>query len=282
MLKARHVNFGYGADPLFLDTDLTLAPGHIYGLLGLNGAGKTTLLKLMTGLLFPNSGQIDACGYDPVRRDPGFLAKVFLLPEELNVPGVTGREFVAVRSPFYPDFDKARMQRFLDEFEVPGNKRLTALSHGQQKKFLLSFGLACNASLVLLDEPTNGLDIPSKGLFRRLVAESLRDDQSIVVSTHQVRDVESLVDLIVILHEGKVLLNHTVSELCENLRFAVSGNRPGEGDGLIYTERTVGGYASVWKDRGSDEGGLDLELLFKAVIANPVTCAKLLTAENHK
>ena len=282
MLKARHVNFGYGADPLFLDTDLTLTPGHIYGLLGLNGAGKTTLLKLMTGLLFPNSGQIDACGYDPVRRDPGFLAKVFLLPEELNVPGVTGREFVAVRSPFYPDFDKARMQRFLDEFEVPGNKRLTALSHGQQKKFLLSFGLACNASLVLLDEPTNGLDIPSKGLFRRLVAESLRDDQSIVVSTHQVRDVESLVDLIVILHEGKVLLNHTVSELCENLRFAVSGNRPGEGDGLIYTERTVGGYASVWKDRGSDEGGLDLELLFKAVIANPVTCAKLLTAENHK
>ena len=282
MLKARHVNFGYGADPLFLDTDLTLAPGHVYGLLGLNGAGKTTLLKLMTGLLFPNSGQIDACGHDPVRRDPGFLAKVFLLPEELNVPGVTGREFVAVRSPFYPDFDQARMQRFLDEFEVPGNKRLTALSHGQQKKFLLSFGLACNASLVLLDEPTNGLDIPSKGLFRRLVAESLRDDQSIVVSTHQVRDVESLVDLIVILHEGKVLLNHTVSELCENLRFAVSGNRPEAGDGLIYTERTVGGYASVWKDRGSDEGGLDLELLFKAVIANPVTCAKLLTAENHK
>ena len=282
MLEARHVNFGYGADPLFLDTDLTLAPGHIYGLLGLNGAGKTTLLKLMTGLLFPKSGQIAACGYDPARRDPGFLAKVFVLPEELNVPGVTGREFVAVRSPFYPEFDQARMQRYLEEFEIPGNKLLTALSHGQQKKFLLSFGLACNASLVLLDEPTNGLDIPSKGLFRRLVAEALSNDRAIVVSTHQVRDVESLVDLIVILHEGKVLLNHTVSELSGNLRFSVSGNRPGEGDGLIYTERTVGGYASVFKDRGSDEGGLDMELLFKAVIANPATCAALLTAENHK
>ena len=282
MLEARHVNFGYGADPLFLDTDLTLAPGHIYGLLGLNGAGKTTLLKLMTGLLFPKSGQITACGYDPARRDPGFLAKVFVLPEELNVPGVTGREFVAVRSPFYPEFDQTRMQRYLEEFEIPGNKLLTTLSHGQQKKFLLSFGLACNASLVLLDEPTNGLDIPSKGLFRRLVAESLSNDRAIVVSTHQVRDVESLVDLIVILHEGKVLLNHTVSELSGNLRFSVSGNRPGEGDGLIYTERTVGGYASVFKDRGSDEGGLDMELLFKAVIANPATCAALLTAENHK
>ena len=281
MLEVRQVNFGYGTDPLFLDTDLTLAPGHIYGLLGLNGAGKSTLLKLMTGLQFPNSGQIDACGYDPARRDPGFLAKVFLLPEELNVPGVTGKEFVAVRSPFYRDFDQTQMQRYLEEFEIPENKLLTALSHGQQKKFLLSFGLACNASLVLLDEPTNGLDIPSKGLFRRLVAEALSDDRTIVVSTHQVRDVESLVDLIVILHEGKVLLNHTVSELSGNLRFAVSGNRPEAGDSLIYSERTVGGYASVWKDRGSGEGGLDLELLFKAVIANPGTCAALLTRENH-
>lgn len=282
MLQARHVNFGYGADPLFLDTDLSLAPGHIHGLLGLNGAGKSTLLKLMTGLLFPNSGRIDAYGYDPARRDPGFLAKVFLLPEELNVPGVTGKEFVAVRSPFHADFDQAQMRRYLDEFEIPENKKLTALSHGQQKKFLLSFGLACNASLVLLDEPTNGLDIPSKGLFRRLVAESLNDGQAIVVSTHQVRDVESLVDLIVILHEGKVLLNHAVSELSGNLRFSVGGNRPETGDGLIYTERTVGGYASVWKEQVGGEGALDLELLFKAVIANPGACAALLTTENRE
>ena len=131
MLEARHVNFGYGPDPLFRDTDLTLAPGHIYGLLGLNGAGKTTLLKLMTGLLFANSGEITACGHNPARRAPGFLAKVFLLPEELNVPGVTGKEYVAARSPFYPDFDQAQMQRYLDEFEIPEHKKLTALSHGQ-------------------------------------------------------------------------------------------------------------------------------------------------------
>ena len=174
------------------------------------------------------------------------------------------------------------MQRYLDEFEISERKKLTALSHGQQKKFLLSFGLACNASLVLLDEPTNGLDIPSKGLFRRLVAEALSDGQTIVVSTHQVRDVEALVDLIVILHDGKVLLNQTVSELSGNLRFSVSGNRPEEGNGLIYTERTVGGYASVFRDRGGDEGALDMELLFKAVIANPGACAALLTTENRK
>ena len=282
MLQATQVNFGYGAEPLFLDTDLALEPGRIYGLLGLNGAGKSTLLKLMSGLLFPDSGRIAACGFDPAGRAPGFLARIFLLPEELNVPGVTGKEYVAVRSPFYPDFDQARMQRHLDEFGIPEGRKLTALSHGQQKKFLLSFGLACNTSLVLLDEPTNGLDIPSKGLFRRLVAEALSEEQIIVVSTHQVRDVESLVDRVVILHEGKVLLNGAVSELSETLRFSVSGQRPDAGDGLVYTERTVGGYASVWKDAGSGAGALDMELLFKAVIANPATCAALSTSENRK
>ena len=282
MLEATQVNFSYGPDPLFVDTDLTLKPGHIYGLLGLNGAGKSTLLKLMSGLLFPNSGQIDACGYDPTRRDPQFLARVFLLPEELNVPGVTGKEFVAVRSPFYADFDQTRMQRYLREFEIPEDRRLTQLSHGQQKKFLVAFGLACNTSLVLLDEPTNGLDIPSKGLFRRLVAEAINEEQVIVVSTHQVRDVESLVDRIVIVHEGRVLLNRTASDLSDKLRFSVSGHRPEAVDGLVYSERTVGGYASVWKDRGSSEGALDLELLFKAVMANPATLAALFPTEDRK
>ena len=119
MLEASQVNFGYGTDPLFVETNLTLAPGGIYGLLGLNGAGKSTLLKLMTGLLFPDAGSIAACGYDPARRDPGFLSRVFMLPEELNVPGVTGREFVTVRSPFYPGFDRNRMQRHLEEFDIP-------------------------------------------------------------------------------------------------------------------------------------------------------------------
>ena len=145
----------------------------------------------------------------------------------------------------------------------------------------MSFGLACNASLVLLDEPSNGLDIPSKGLFRRLVAEALTEERTIVVSTHQVRDVESLVDRVVILHEGKVLLNRGLAELGENLRFQFGGERPGPGDDLIYSERTVGGYASVWRERGGDDGRLDLELLFKAVIADPAACAALPATERR-
>ena len=279
MLEARQVNFGYGRGPLFTGTDLTLSAGHVYGLLGLNGAGKSTLLKLLTGLLFPDSGRITACGHEPARRAPGFLSRVFMLPEELNVPGITGKEFVAVRSPFYPGFDRSRMRRYLEEFEIPHGSRLTALSHGQQKKFLLSFGLACDASLVLLDEPTNGLDIPSKGLFRRLVAEALTEERTVIVSTHQVRDVESLVDRVVILHEGKVLMHRGVPELSSKLKFAVGAQRPEASDGLIYSERTVGGYASVSKCCAGDEGRLDLELLFNAVIAEPAAFAAWLATE---
>ncbi len=276
MVEVKRLCFGYGREELFRDTDLTLTPGNIYGLLGLNGAGKSTLLRLMTGLLFPASGAMRALSYEPARREPGFLSSVFMLPEELNVPGVTDREYVSVRAPFYPRFDYDRMERFLGEFEIPRGRKLTELSHGQKKKFLLSFGLASNASLLMLDEPTNGLDIPSKGLFRRLVAEALSDEQVFVVSTHQVRDVESLIDFIVILHEGKVLFNHTVAQVTDNLRMSHTTSRPEEGrDGLLFSEPTVGGFSTVWKDPNAGDGHLDLELLFKAVISSPGTYTSL-------
>jgi ABC-2 type transport system ATP-binding protein len=276
VVELERVCFGYGQEDLFRDTHLTLDPGNIYGLLGLNGAGKSTLLRLMTGLLFPGSGSLTALSYEPARREPGFLSKVFMLPEELNVPGVTDSEYISVRAPFYPGFDHDRMERFLGEFDIPRGRKLTELSHGQKKKFLLSFGLASNASLLMLDEPTNGLDIPSKGLFRRLVAEALSDEQIFVVSTHQVRDVESLIDFIVILHEGSVLFNHTVTQVTDNLRMSHSTSRPEEGqDALLFSEPTVGGFSTVWRDPNAGDRRLDLELLFKAVISSPDTYASL-------
>ena len=282
MVELERLQFGYGSGTLFRDTNLTLEPGAIYGLLGLNGAGKSTLLKLISGLLFPASGRVNVLGHEPARRKPAFLSSLFVLPEELNVPGVTDREYVAARAPFYPNFDRAHMERHLEELEVPRGRKLTELSHGQKKKFLLSFGLATNASLLMLDEPTNGLDIPSKGLFRRLVAEALEDDRIFVVSTHQVRDVEVLVDAILVLHDGKVLFQGSVSEVSAGIRFSLDPSRPDDrAAGLLYTEATVGGFASVWKDSNAGDGHLDLEMLFKAVIARPDAFASLFTAERR-
>lgn len=281
MIEITGLSFSYGRKDLFRDMNLVLEPGNIYGLLGLNGAGKSTLLKLMTGLLFPTSGTLRALQYDPAKREPGLLSKLFVLPEELNAPGITDREYVRARAPLYPDFDYDRLERYLQAFDLPRGSKLTKLSYGQKKKFLLSFGLACNASLLMLDEPTNGLDIPSKGLFRRLVAEALTDRQIFIISTHQVRDVDSLIDPIVILHEGAVLFNYTLAQVTSQLRMSHSIARPDDNaEGLLYSEPTVGGFSAVWKDKNAADGRVDLEVLFKSVIASPETYSSLFGAES--
>lgn len=281
MIEITGLSFSYGRKDLFRDMNLVLEPGNIYGLLGLNGAGKSTLLKLMTGLLFPTRGTLRALQYDPAKREPGLLSKLFVLPEELNAPGITDREYVRARAPLYPDFDYDRLERYLQAFDLPRGSKLTKLSYGQKKKFLLSFGLACNASLLMLDEPTNGLDIPSKGLFRRLVAEALTDRQIFIISTHQVRDVDSLIDPIVILHEGAVLFNYTLAQVTSQLRMSHSIARPDDNaEGLLYSEPTVGGFSAVWKDKNAADGRVDLEVLFKSVIASPETYSSLFGAES--
>lgn len=268
MIDIENLRFGYSDQPLFKNLNLRLEPGNIYGLLGLNGAGKSTLLKLMTGLLFPDSGTIRSLDQDPAQRTPSFLSQIFVLPEELNLPGVTGEEYLATLAPFFANFDHRSFERYRKEFELPENMKLSSHSYGQKKKFLLSFGLASQAPLLVLDEPTNGLDIPSKGLFRRLVAEALTHDRIFVISTHQVKDVESLIDPIVILHEGQVLFNHAMGEITANVRMSKISTLPDpDAPKLIYSEPMVGGYWTVWAE-GDEDGSIDLEVLFNSVITN--------------
>ena len=270
------MSFGYNGGLLFNGLNLEMKRGNIYGLLGLNGSGKTTLMKLLTGLLFSVSGEIRVMGNDPVRRIPDMLSRIFVLPEELNAPSVSEREYVLSRSPFHPGFDGARFERYLREFEIPRNKKLNKLSYGQKKKFFISFGLASGSDLLILDEPSNGLDIPSKGLFRRLVAEALTDDRIFVISTHQVRDVDSLIDPIIILHQGRIMFKHSLGEVCERIHMTRTLTPPVvDTDDLIYTEAAVGGYWSVWKGADNAGGPIDLEILFNMAISRPDIYAEL-------
>ncbi|HEX5418977.1 MAG TPA: ABC transporter ATP-binding protein [Gammaproteobacteria bacterium] len=270
MIDLEGVNFGYGRERLFGGLKLRLEPGNIYGLLGVNGAGKSSLLKLMSGLLFAEAGSVRVLGFEPARRTPALLSELFVLPEELNLPNVTMRAYLAARAPFYPRFDHAQFARYLRELELPAGHRLPALSYGQKKKFLLAFGLACRSSVLLMDEPTNGLDIPSKGQFRRLIAEALTDERLFVISTHQVRDVASLIDPIVILHAGRVLLSRSMSEIETRVRMEHTPIAPpADAEGLLHSEPGVGGYWSVWRGDGTEGGQIDLEVLFNMLIARP-------------
>ena len=268
MVTLDNVSFGYGRGSLFKALNLSLLPGNIYGLLGVNGAGKSTLLKLMSGLLFAGGGTIRSLGRNPAERAPSFLLDVFVLAEDAQAPNMLAGDFVRARAPFYPRFEHALFERYLREFAIPSAGNLAALSHGQQKKFLLAFGLASQARLVLLDEPTNGLDIPSKSLLRRVITEALTPERVFVISTHQVRDLGSLMDPLVILHQGRVLLNRTLAEIGATVHMTQQTSPPMLGaENLLFSEPTIGGFWSLW--RGGGDGPLDLEVLFNAIVAKP-------------
>ncbi|MFA7044077.1 MAG: ABC transporter ATP-binding protein, partial [Bacteroidales bacterium] len=211
MIELKNMNFAYSKKKkIFEDLSLTIEGGHIYGLLGKNGAGKTTLLKLMTGLRFPQSGSSTVFSIDTKKRSAKMLEEIYFLPEEIWLPDVRVDRYLKMYANSYPNFDHELFKRCLKEFEINPEDKMKKMSFGQRKKVAISFALSTQCKILIMDEPTNGLDIPSKGQFRKLAAEVISDDRCIILSTHQVRDLESLIDTVIILDESRILLNNTI------------------------------------------------------------------------
>jgi len=279
MVSIQNLEFAYRKERLFDGLELDLQPGNIYGLLGRNGTGKTTLLKIISGQLFPKSGEVDVLGHVPAERVPAMLADMYFLPEEFHLPHMKGGNYMRAHAPFYPRFDGEAFNRQIEEFELPLDRNLNTLSYGQKKKFLLAFGMATGASLILLDEPTNGLDIPSKAQFRRLITGSLGEHQAIMVSTHQVRDMENMIDPVIILDDGRIILNRNMNEISARLSMKMFRTVPEEGD-VLYAEKVLGGYAAVVEEP-SEELAMDMELLFNTVMRNKERMAGLFGKEGQ-
>ena len=247
MINITELDFQYGKKPVLNKLNLKLNKGNIYGLLGRNGAGKTTLLKLISGELYHQQGDIRVQDFIPSERNPDFLSDIFYIPEEFSLPGMSIEQYISLISPFYPRFSTERFYRHMREFELPESpEKLTKMSYGQKKKFLLAFGLASGVSLLLLDEPTNGLDIPSKTQFRRTVASALGEEQIILISTHQVRDMENLIDPLIIIDEGKIMLNASLEEISRKyiMEQIPKGVIPQD---ALYSETIPGGQIVVRK-----------------------------------
>ena len=266
VVHMQNIGFSYTQSRLFNHLDLEIKRGNIYGLLGKNGAGKTTLLKILSGQLFIEEGETKVLGENPQERKPSLLSEIFYLPEEFPLPKMKASEYLAMRSPFYPKFDHEMFSQYCREFDIDLNQRLDQMSLGQKKKVLLSFGLATNTALLILDEPTNGLDIPSKRQFRQTVASAMTEQRTFIISTHQVRDMENLIDPIIILHDGKVIFNDTVESVNEKYVLSLTTEQPKAGEGM-YTEKVLGGWM-VLSERTDDREGkpLDLETLFNVII----------------
>ena len=266
MVQIEGLNFSYSRKrPLFDQLDISLPSGNIYGLLGKNGAGKSTLLKIIAGLLFPSDGKIEVTGFNPKDRFPAFLQEIYFVSEEFHLPALSIDRYVRLYSPFYPRFNHGQFDEYVREFKLPSDQKLSTFSYGQKKKFLLVFGLATDCSLLILDEPTNGLDIPSKSQFRKIVASAIHDERSFIISTHQARDMENLIDPIIILDEGEIIFFKDFEQIAKRLTISKQKELPPE-DELIYAESTFGGFTVVKKNRGPEEVNLNLEILFNAVV----------------
>jgi len=276
MIRLENIQFGYvKSKPLFKDLSLTMEPGHIYGLLGKNGAGKTTLLKIMSGLRFPDSGTATILGEDATLRKAEVLHDIYFLQEEMFVPHLKIEQFEAAYAPFYPNFNHDQFEEYLRELELDKETGyMDKLSHGQKKKVLIAFALATNTKILFMDEPTNGLDIPSKSTFRKLMASAADDSRLVLISTHQVRDLHSLIDMVAVLDNGHMLLNASTYEITQKLLFDVDDAKSTEGK-VFYTEETPRGNYQVKENVNQIDSSLDLELLFNAAITNKNEIANL-------
>lgn len=267
MIAINNLHFAYKNKPVFKGLSLQLQPGHIYGLLGKNGTGKSTLLRNINGLLFPVSGSIEVMGQNPAKRLPSLLQQIFMVPEEFEMPNVLISEFIKNTSRFYPNFNQKQLATYLEEFQIPVAQKLQQMSYGQKKKVLISFGLACNTPILLMDEPTNGLDIMSKSQFRKVMANAMEDNKCIIISTHQVKDLESLIDRITIIDEGQILFDQNIADVTTKLNFKISFDSE-EVKEAIYSENALKGSVIITKNETGDESKLDLEMLYKAIVTN--------------
>lgn len=280
MLQVENLSFGYrrGKREVLKDFSLSLEAGRVYGLLGKNGAGKSTLLYLMSGLLTPRSGHVLYRGIDVRRRLPQTLQDLFLVPEEFELPSISLVSYVELNSPFYPRFSKEQMLGYLHLFEMDIDVNLGTLSMGQKKKVFMSFALATNTSLLLMDEPTNGLDIPGKSQFRKFIASGMSDEKTIVISTHQVRDVDRVLDHVLVTDSSRVLLDASVTDICHRFLFVESDDRALAREAL-YVLPSVQGNLLMLPNRDERESELNLELLFGAVLAQPDRIAEMFHPE---
>lgn len=270
MIAFKDVCFSYRRNiPVLSNLSLQIEPGTVCGLLGRNGVGKSTMLYLTAGLLRPRSGQVLCNGYIPSDRQVNFLNDIFIVPEEFDLPPITLDEYVRINSVFYPKFNLDLMHSILEIFALPGNINLGALSLGQKKKAFLSFALACNTSILLLDEPTNGLDITAKRMFRAAITAAMTDDKTIIISTHQVYDVENILDHVVIADNNRILLNRPMIDIQTKLRFGYTQD-PEQAKRALFSIPMPGGFNVVeFLDNPDRETEVNLETLFELTNSNP-------------
>ena len=276
MIKIQNLAFSYGKNEVLRNISMELKPGRIYGLLGENGVGKTTLLTLLCGLKKTQTGSIQADGQDPWDRQPSLLQDQYYLPDEVAAINDKAINWAKATGIFWPNFQLDKFESILREFEVCPTQKMNAMSAGQLKKTYIAFALACGTRFLYLDEPTNGLDIPSKAQFRSALMKYTAEDSTIVISTHQVRDLENIIDPIIILDRRDVLLNATIEQISEKFFFDYGTTLHPE---ALYSEQLPGGFIQVLPNTEKADSKVNIEALFNTVHKHKELVKKLFSNE---
>ena len=270
MIEIKNISFSYKKSKkrVYTDFSTTIEEGGIYGLLGRNGTGKSTLLYLICGLLKPQKGTCLMDGNDTSLRKAETLRDIFIVPEEFELSSSTLNNYVNTNKVFYPRFSDEMFNQCLESFNLSRDLHLSSLSMGMKKKVFISFALATQTRLLLMDEPTNGLDIPSKSQFRKTLSLASDNERAIVISTHQVKDVEQLFDHYIFIEEDCLLAESTATAITEKFRFDMRDISQPQDDEL-FSRPSFGGRECLSLNTPGEDTPINLELLFTALVEKP-------------
>ncbi len=280
-ININNLNFSYNrfatGEPIYHSFTADINHAGVYGLFGRNGSGKSTLLKLIAGLLTPSSGTIEVLGYNPRQRLPDFLSQVYILPEEFHLPDLTPTELGNSHHHFYPNFSMQLFADYLQKLDVPSEQRFSQMSLGQKKKSTIAFALATLTPILLMDEPTNGLDIVSREQFKDLMATPEQAERIVLISTHQAHDLERIISHLWFIDEGKLLLSATVDKINQKLAMGIAQNQQDLSNqelsnNVLYQENIGEQIAWIAQANGEQNstGKLNIEMLYKALNMNKI------------
>ena len=255
--------------PVLENLSLTIEPGHVYGLIGRNGAGKTTLMNCITGILtFKRKHQ--PIYLDGVRlnvNNPNDHAKLFYVTDTISSIHILADAFANTLACFYPSFSIESYKEYMEMFHMDRNVFIDELSLGEKKSVFLSYAFASGAPYIIMDEPTNGLDITSRKVFRKLIASYMTPDRAIVISTHHINEISSLLDHILILDKRHLVFDRSVMETGSVLSFIESDDEDLRQQAL-YSMKSAYGNRMILPNTGGTDSEIDYELLFEAVLEN--------------
>lgn len=264
MLAFHDVSYAYTPGRTVLrGVNVSVRPG-IGLLMGENGAGKTTLLGLASGSLISSAGTVEFDGVGPGLRLPATMSDIFYLSDDWDSPFRDIYATVRYHGCFYPRLDPDMLAANLEAFGLTGREKLKSLSLGMRRKSYIAYALALRTRLLLLDEPANGLDINSKKELRRMVSRCVGDEQTVLISTHTVADLEMLYDTVLILHRGCLLLSATVADIASALSFVTS---PVPVPDALYMEAEGAMFRAIVPALEPYGSAVDFELLFSAVVS---------------